>query len=143
MIGWKETDGRSRLRFQQLERGRDNCDAGSPIRWLYHNPRSVDVSKFARVFKITTNNENPELITLNLCGRFTGEYVPVVEKELSRTGTRRKKLVLDLAEVTFVDRAAMAFLCAVRSKKIAIQNAPLYVGLWMEQEDRKGPLHSD
>jgi ABC-type transporter Mla MlaB component len=95
------------------------------------------------VLKITTDNENREFITVNLCGRFTGEYIPEVEKELSRTSTRRKKLALDLAEVTFVDRAAIAFLCAARSKNIAIQNAPLYVGLWMEQEDRKGPLHSD
>ena len=95
------------------------------------------------MLKITTDNENPELTTVNLCGRFTREYVPEVEKELSRTSTREKKLALDLAEVTFVDRPAMTFLCAARSKNIAIQNAPLYVGLWMEQEDRQGPCDSD
>ncbi len=95
------------------------------------------------MLKITTDNENREFITVNLCGRLTGEYIPEVEKELSRTSTRRKKLALDLAKVTFVDRAAMTFLCAARSKNIAIQNAPSYVGLWMEQEDRKGSLHSD
>jgi ABC-type transporter Mla MlaB component len=69
------------------------------------------------VFKITTNDENPEFNTVNLCGRFTREYIPEVEKELSLTGTRRKKLALDLAQVTLVDRAAMTFLCAARSKK--------------------------
>lgn len=95
------------------------------------------------MFKITTNNENPEFIKVNLCGRFTGEYVPEVEKELSRTSTRRKRLALDLADVTFVDRAALTFLCAARSKNIAIQHAPLYVRLWMEQEDRKGNCDSD
>jgi len=95
------------------------------------------------VLKITTDNENPEFITVNLCGRFTGEYIPEVEKVLSRTGTRRKKLALDLTEVTFVDRAAMTFLCAARSKKLAIQNVPLYVRLWMDQEDCKGPLPVD
>ena len=95
------------------------------------------------MLKITTADENPEFTTVNLCGRFTGEYVPEVERELARTSTRQKKLALDLAEVTFVDRAAMTFLCAARSKNIAIQNALLYVGLWMDQEDCKGPLHSD
>ena len=95
------------------------------------------------MLKITTDDENAEFTTVNLCGRFTGEYVPEVEKELARTSTRRKKLALDLAEVTFVDRAAMTFLCAARSRNIAIENAPLYVRLWMEQEDRKGPLHAD
>ena len=95
------------------------------------------------MLKITTDDENPEFISVNLCGRFTGEYIPEVEKEMSQTSTRRKKLALDLAKVTFVDRAAIAFLCAARSKNIAIQNAPLYVGLWMDQEYCKGPLHSD
>jgi anti-anti-sigma regulatory factor len=95
------------------------------------------------VLKITTDDESPGFTTVNLCGRFTGEYVPEVEKELSRTSTGQKKLALDLAEVTFVDRAAMTFLCAARSRNIAIDNAPAYVGLWMEQESCKGPLHSD
>ncbi len=95
------------------------------------------------MLKITTDNQNPELTTVNLYGRFTREYVPEVERELSRTSTREKKLALDLTEVTFVDRAAMTFLCAARSKNIAIQHAPLYVGLWMEQEDRKGNCDSD
>ena len=95
------------------------------------------------MLKITTNKENPEFNTVNLCGRFTREYVPEVEKVLLRTGTRRKKLALDLAEVTLVDRAALTFLCAARCKNIAIQNAPLYVRLWMDQEDCKGPVHLD
>jgi anti-anti-sigma regulatory factor len=95
------------------------------------------------VLKIKTDNENPEFITVNLCGRFTGEYVPEVEKALSPSATKPKKLALDLAQVTLVDRAAIVFLCAVRSRNIAIQNAPLYVGFWMEQEGCKGPLHLD
>ena len=95
------------------------------------------------MFKITTNDENPEFTTVNLCGRFTAEYVPEVEKVLSPTGTRRKKLALDLARVTLVDRAAIVFLCGARSKNIAIQNVPVYVGLWMDQEDCQGSLHLD
>jgi len=96
-----------------------------------------------RVFKITTSNENPESTTLNLCGSFTREYVPEVEKALSPAGTKRRKLALDLAQVTLVDRAAIVFLCAARSKNIAIHNVPVYVRLWMEQEDCKGPLQVD
>ena len=93
------------------------------------------------MLKITTDNENPEFFTVKLCGRFTAEYVPEVEKALSAPAAKPKKLALDLAEVTLVDRAAIAFLCAARSRNIAIHNAPLYVRLWMEQEGCKGPLH--
>ena len=92
------------------------------------------------MLKITTDNENPKFFTVNLCGRFTREYIPEVEKVLSRTGTRRKKLALDLAKVILVDRAAIMFLCAAHSKNIAIQNAPLYVRLWMDQEDCQGSI---
>ena len=95
------------------------------------------------MLKIKTDNETPEFIKVNLCGRFTGEYVPEVEKALSPTDAKPKKLALDLAEVTLVDRAAIMFLCAARAKNIAIQNAPLYVGLWMDQEECQGPLQSD
>jgi hypothetical protein len=95
------------------------------------------------VLKITTDNENPEFIKVNLCGRFTGEYIPEVEKVLSSTGMKLKQLVLDLAKVTFVDRAAMTFLCGARFRNIVIQNAPLYVRSWMEQEICKGPLRLD
>ena len=103
----------------------------------------VNAKESERVFKITTNNKNPEFITVNLCGRFTGEYVPEVEKALSPTSVKPKKLALDLAKVTFVDRTAIAFLCVARSRNINILNARLYVGLWMDQEDCKGPLPAD
>ena len=95
------------------------------------------------MFKLTTNNETPEFTTLNLCGRFTREYVPEVEKALSPAGIKRRKLALDLAQVTLVDRAAIVFLCAARSKKIVIHNVPVYVRLWMDQEDCKDPLQVD
>ena len=95
------------------------------------------------MLKIKTDNQTPEFIKVNLCGRFTREYVPEVEKALSPTDAKPKKLALDLAEVTLVDRAAIMFLCAARAKNIAIQNAPLYVGLWMDQEECQGPLQSD
>ena len=95
------------------------------------------------MFKITMVNENPEFITVNLCGRFTGEYIPEVEKALTPTSAKPKKLALSLAEVTFVDRAAIEFLCAARSRNINIQNARLYVRLWMDQEDCKGPFLVD
>ena len=95
------------------------------------------------MFKITTNNENPEFTTVNLCGRFTREYVPEVEKALLPNGVIRKKLALDLAEVTVVDRTAIMFLCSSRAKNIAIENAPLYIGLWMDQEECQGPPQSD
>lgn len=76
-------------------------------------------------------NNMSESLRVNLYGRFTGEYVPEVEKALSGRGADTLKVVLDLSNVTFVDRAGMKFLCGAKSGNIAVENAPSYVKRWM------------
>ena len=87
------------------------------------------------MLKITKQTENTHLTSLSLHGHFTGEYVPEVEKALSENGCKKGKAALDLMNVTFVDREAMAFLrIAISRRKIAIENVPSYVKRWIEQE---------
>ena len=45
-----------------------------------------------------------------------------------------QKVALDLANVTFVDRDAMGFLCSAKTRKVSIENIPSYVIRWIEQE---------
>ncbi len=90
------------------------------------------------MLKITTVRENPESLRVCLCGQFTSEYVPELEKALSGQGTDSGKVALDLSNVTFVDRAAMVFLCGAKSRNVAIENIPSYVIRWIEQEGRCG-----
>jgi anti-anti-sigma regulatory factor len=93
------------------------------------------------VLKITTILESPESLKVCLCGQFTGEYVPELQRTLSPENTDAKKIALDLSNVTFVDRDAMVFLCAAKSRNVAIENIPSYVTRWIEQEGRCGPSH--
>lgn len=93
------------------------------------------------MLKITTNRENPKSLRVHLCGQFTGEYVPELEKALSSGDTDPGKIALDLSNVTFVDREAMVFLCGAKSRNVAIENIPSYVIKWIEQEGRCGPSH--
>ena len=86
------------------------------------------------MLKITKQPENARIITVSLHGQFTGEYVPDVEKALSENGCTEGQVILDLENVTFVDRAAMEFLCRVDSKKMSVENTPSYVARWIEQE---------
>ena len=94
------------------------------------------------VLKITTVQENSESLRVNLYGQFTGEYVPDVEKVMSGQGVDKLRVVLDLSNVTFVDRAAMMFLRTAKSKSIVVENAPSYVMRWIEQENHRGSAHS-
>jgi hypothetical protein len=91
------------------------------------------------VLKITKDSANPESPRVSLCGRFTGEYIPEVEKALSGSG----KVALDLRNVMFVDRAAMEFLCGARSRDIDIENIPSYVMRWIEQEGCNSPKNPE
>ena len=76
------------------------------------------------MLKITQDAEIPGFVRVSLCGRFTSEYVPEVEKALM--------------DVTFVDRPAMEFLCAAQSRKIKLENLPGYVKRWIQQETGNG-----
>ena len=94
------------------------------------------------MLKITTVRESPERLTVSLCGQFTAEYVPELQRALAPENTGEGKIALDLSNVTFVDRDAMVFLCGAKSRNVAIENIPSYVTRWIEQEGRCGPSHS-
>ncbi len=87
------------------------------------------------MLKITKDAGNLDIIRVNLCGHFTSEYVEEVEKVLVRNSNQAKKYALDLTDVIFVDRGAMEFLRAIRSREIRIENLPMYVTRWIRQED--------
>src|SRR5437867_5684836 len=95
------------------------------------------------VLKITTIRESPQSLRVHLCGQFTGEYVPELQKALSPENAHVGKIALDLANVTFVDREAMVFLCGAKSRNVAIENIPSYVTRWIEQEGRCGSSHTE
>ena len=86
------------------------------------------------MLKITKETANAQITKVSLHGRFTGEYVVEVEKALSENGCKTGEVVLDLRNVTFVDRVAMQFLARAEAKSIRIGNAPSYVTRWIEQE---------
>jgi anti-anti-sigma regulatory factor len=83
------------------------------------------------MLKITKKTVDSELITVSLHGHFTAEYIPEVEKSLSN-GHQGGAVVLDLTNVTLVDRAAMEFVREAKSAKI--KNVPSYVKRWIRQE---------
>jgi len=90
------------------------------------------------VLKIATVHDKPKALRVHLCGDFTGEYVPEIERVLSTQGNDLAGVALDLENVSFVDREAMVFLCGAKSRCVSIENIPSYVTRWIEQEGRCG-----
>ena len=85
------------------------------------------------MLKITPTRENEQSFKVRLCGQLTKEYVPEVERMLAEAA-QSQTVSLDLANVTFVDREAMVFLCSAKARNIAIENCPSYVIRWIQQE---------
>ena len=90
------------------------------------------------MLKITTLKENDKACRIRLCGQFTSEYIAELERSFAEHPPSSGTITLDMANVTFVDREAMVFLCAARSKNVSIENVPSYVRRWIEQEKRCG-----
>ena len=85
------------------------------------------------MLKITPTRENEKSFRVRLCGQLTKEYIPEVERLLADEDAAAQTS-LDLANVTFVDREAMEFLCSAKARNIAIENCPSYVVRWIQQE---------
>ena len=94
------------------------------------------------MLRITPNREKPDSLQVRLCGQLTKEYLPEVQRLLDERGSAQT-VSLDLANVTFVDREAMVFLCSAKSKNIVIENCPSYVIRWIQQEKLCGPSSDD
>src|SRR5437867_10192503 len=86
------------------------------------------------MLKITPTRENERSFKVRLCGQLTKEYLPEIERLLANDDAGSQSISLDLANVTFVDRDAMVFLCSAKSRNIAIENCPSYVIRWIQQE---------
>jgi ABC-type transporter Mla MlaB component len=91
------------------------------------------------VLKISPTRENEKSFKVRLCGQLTKEYVPEVERLLADEGASAETKSIDLANVTFVDRDAMVFLCSAKARNIIIENCPSYVIRWIQQERLCGP----
>jgi hypothetical protein len=85
------------------------------------------------VLRITPTREGEKSLHVRLCGQFTKDYLPEVQRLLDED-TGSHNISLDLANVTFVDREVMVFLCSAKSKNIHIENCPSYVIRWIQQE---------
>ena len=88
------------------------------------------------MLKITPIRHDEQCLKIRLHGAITEEYLPEIDRLLSEKPDGIQ-VYLDLAGVTFVDRAAMLFLCSAGAKQIAIENCPSYVTRWIQQEARR------
>ncbi len=72
-------------------------------------------------------------VVLRLSGRIQAEHVAELQRlfDLEKGG---RGLVLDLKDVTLVDRDAVKFLARCEADGIELKNCPAYIHEWIERE---------
>jgi len=81
------------------------------------------------MLRITRIDEGLQTLRLRLEGKIVGDWVPVLEDELSRCA-RARRLVLDLAQVDFASTPAIQVLRAARARGAELQGvSPLVSSL--------------
>ena len=85
--------------------------------------------------RIQEQLDKPECTTFALSGRIRSEHVPYLTSLLEQV---RGRIVLDLKEVTLVDREAVRFLAACETKGSVLRNCPAFVREWIFIERSNG-----
>jgi anti-anti-sigma regulatory factor len=73
-------------------------------------------------------------VVLRLCGRIQLEHVSTIKESVGQEGGG---VVLDLKEVTLVDRDAVNFLAICELKGMELRNCPAFLRQWVAKEQSR------
>lgn len=78
-----------------------------------------------------------ETTTLRLSGRIQSKHLPLLQAQIEDCS---QQTILNLEEVTLVDRAAVRFLGLCESKGVELLNCSLYIREWILRENDRKPV---
>ncbi len=73
--------------------------------------------------------DEPGGVTLSLAGKFCGSSLGELRRAIDGARRKHKEVVIDLSEVTLVDRHCLEFLAARQDIKLV--NCPEYIQPWI------------
>lgn len=74
------------------------------------------------MLRIEKVGEDAATVTLRLEGRVVAQWVTALEEECQRVPRGPKRLILDVAGVTFIDRDGVAMLGKMNGKRVQVVN---------------------
>jgi anti-anti-sigma regulatory factor len=83
---------------------------------------------------IQVASEDPTLVCLSLYGKVSGAALGELRREIERARRMHKGIVIDLSEVTLLDRHGLEFLVTQRRDNVRLENAPVYLERWIARE---------
>jgi hypothetical protein len=80
---------------------------------------------------IADRTEAPEIVRLVLAGKMSSNGLGELRREIEEARRRRKQVVLDLSEITLVDRPSVDFLMSQAEAQVRLVNCPPYLSRWI------------
>jgi ABC-type transporter Mla MlaB component len=85
-------------------------------------------------YKLTTEVHPAERsITLLLNGKFSEDALMEVQQSILKARGARQKVLIDLSEVTLVDRKAVEYIAEHVGSDLKVVNCPIYLRHWIRQ----------
>ncbi len=73
-------------------------------------------------------------VTLTLAGKCSGGCLGELRRAIERARRMQREIVIDLSEVTLMDRPSLEFLAAQSRADIKLVNCPEYIQPWIYRE---------
>jgi hypothetical protein len=83
--------------------------------------------------KIATQLDQAGAVTLTLAGKCNGGSLGELRRAIDKARRLQKQIVIDLGEVTLVDRPSLQFLAEQARDDIKLINCPEYIEPWISR----------
>jgi hypothetical protein len=84
--------------------------------------------------RIEVSTESQERVKVALAGAMSGVGLGELRREIDRARRMRKRIELDLGEVTLLDRHCVMFLAEQSREDVQLVNCPVYIAPWIAKE---------
>jgi hypothetical protein len=86
------------------------------------------------MFSMTALSPSADCLTLALAGSVNAEVLPEIDRLIDSGKRMQSRVVLDLSEVTLMDRTAVRFFAGHMKEGVELVNCPLYLEPWILRE---------
>ena len=86
------------------------------------------------MLRIDIKLENGADATVALAGKCNGTSLGELRRAIDRVRRAHKRVVIDLGEVTLLDKPSLQFLAAQTREDVTLTNCPSYIQPWIFRE---------
>jgi hypothetical protein len=87
------------------------------------------------IVRIAPRQDPAGPITLVIAGKCNGGCLGELRRAIDKARRMDRQIVIDMSEVTLVDRPSLQFLAAQARDNITLVNCPAYIQPWIAREE--------